>query len=84
MRVSEIDKVTGKVLFRVFDQNNTQASKSLENILVQNCLEHSGGSDDSEKKKVKQLADLLEKIFTLDAEKRISCADCLQHPFIVD
>jgi serine/threonine-protein kinase PRP4 len=84
LRVSEIDKVTGKVLFRVFDQNNTQASKSLENILVQNCLEHSGGSDDSEKKKVKQLADLLEKIFTLDAEKRISCADCLQHPFIVD
>ena len=35
-------------------------------------------------KKVKQLQDLLEKILTLDASKRITTTQALTHPFIVE
>lgn len=35
-------------------------------------------------KKVNQLKDLLEKILTLDATKRIAINQALMHPFIVE
>lgn len=37
---------------------------------------------DSERKKVLQLADLLEKMLLMDPEKRISPRDAIEHPFI--
>ena len=39
---------------------------------------------DIERKKALQLADLLDKIFNMDPEKRITVGDALQHPFIVE
>lgn len=39
---------------------------------------------DDQAKKVKQLQDLLEKILTLDASKRITITQALTHPFIVE
>lgn len=39
---------------------------------------------DDQAKKVNQLKDLLEKILTLDASKRIAINQALMHPFIVE
>ena len=39
---------------------------------------------DGERKKALQLADLLNQIFNIDPEKRITVLDALQHPFIVE
>lgn len=39
---------------------------------------------DDQAKKVNQLKDLLEKIITLDASKRIGISQALTHPFIVE
>lgn len=33
---------------------------------------------------LKELADLLDKIFNMDPAKRITVAECLKHPFIKD
>lgn len=84
LRIAEVDKVTGKTMFRVFDSNTLSANKTghLESILSAVCVEH--GGDDFERKKVRQLSDLLEKIFILDPERRITASECLQHPFIID
>ena len=84
LRIAEVDKVTGKTMFRVFDNNALSANKTgrLESILSALCVEH--GGDDFERKKVRQLCDLLEKIFILDPERRITASECLQHPFIID
>ena len=84
LRIAEVDKVTGKTMFRVFDSNTLSANRTghLESILSAVCVEH--GGDDFERKKVRQLSDLLEKIFILDPERRITASECLQHPFIID
>lgn len=84
LRIAEVDKVTGKTMFRVFDNNTLSANKTghLESMLNAVCVEH--GGDDFERKKVRQLSDLLEKIFILDPERRITAGECLQHPFIID
>ena len=39
---------------------------------------------DVEKRKLLQFKDLLEKMLTLDPERRISPSEALKHPFIVD
>jgi len=43
---------------------------------------HKAKDDDT--KKLKEFADLLEKIFILDPSKRYTVKECLQHPFIRD
>ena len=45
-------------------------------------LQTSAGADKSSRKKLMQLADLLNKMLHLDPERRISVSDALQHPFI--
>ena len=84
LRIAEVDKVTGKTMFRVFDNNTIAANKTgrVESVLATVCVEH--GGDDFERKKARQLSDLLEKIFILDPERRITVTECLQHSFIVD
>ena len=71
-------------MFRVFDNNTIAANKTgrVESVLATVCVEH--GGDDFERKKARQLSDLLEKIFILDPERRITVTECLQHSFIVD
>ena len=39
---------------------------------------------EGERRKVVQLADLLERMIALDPEKRISAKEALRHPFIKD
>lgn len=39
---------------------------------------------DETKKKVVQLRDLLDKMLSLDASKRLSVSQSLQHPFITE
>ena len=84
LRIAEVDKVTGKTMFRVFDNNTIAANKTgrVESVLATVCVEH--GGDNFERKKARQLSDLLEKIFILDPERRITVTECLQHSFIVD
>ena len=41
-------------------------------------------SSEDMKRKVGQLKDLLDKIFMIDAAKRISLNQCLTHPFIIE
>ena len=40
-------------------------------------------NESDNKKKLLQLVDLLERIFVLEPEKRITPLDALKHPFIV-
>ena len=84
LRIAEVDKVTGKTMFRVFDNSTITANKTgrVESVLATVCVEH--GGDNFERKKARQLSDLLEKIFILDPERRITVTECLQHSFIVD
>lgn len=37
---------------------------------------------DCDSHQVKEFADLLEKIFILDPERRITVSECLKHPFL--
>ena len=48
---------------------------------VATLLGSTEGLTKPERIKVEQLADLLEKIFTLDPDKRITPEDALRHPF---
>ena len=43
---------------------------------------HDKNLGEAERRKVSQLADLLDKIFTFDPEKRITVTHALTHPFI--
>jgi len=50
--------------------------------IYESILKHKAEGDDI--KKLKEFADLLDKIFNLDPAKRITVAECLKHPFIKD
>jgi len=50
--------------------------------IYESLLKHKAEGDDV--KKLKEFADLLDKIFILDPAKRSSVQDCLKHPFIKD
>jgi serine/threonine-protein kinase PRP4 len=43
---------------------------------------HDKNLGEAERRKVAQLADLLDKMFNFDPEKRITVNDALRHPFI--
>jgi len=54
-----------------------------ERDLLEMLTDHTAASMSvGERKKLPQLADLLEKIFILDPEKRLKVEDALNHPFI--
>jgi len=75
--VIEEDPVTKQSIRRVI--RDTSAKKDLAKIFTRDETMSPG-----ERKKILQLADLLNQIFNLDAEKRITVGDALQHPFIVE
>ena len=75
--VIEEDPVTKQSIRRVI--RDTSAKKDLAKIFTRD-----DAMSPAERKKALQLADLLNQIFNLDAEKRITVWDALQHPFIVE
>jgi len=75
--VLEEDPVTKKSIRRLI--RDAKPSRDLAKIFTRDS-----DMSDAEKKKALQLADLLDKMFNMDPEKRITAAEALQHPFIVD
>lgn len=69
--MEEPDPVTHQIVKRMIPNPQKQAGFS-------KILAHQSDN----KKKVNQLADLLERMFALEPEKRITPLDALQHPFI--
>lgn len=69
--MEEPDPVTHQIVKRMIPNPQKQAGFS-------KLLAHQSDN----KKKVNQLADLLERMFALEPEKRITPLDALQHPFI--
>lgn len=69
--MEEPDPVTHQIVKRMIPNPQKQAGFS-------KLLAHQSDT----KKKVNQLADLLERMFALEPEKRITPLDALQHPFI--
>jgi len=54
-----------------------------EKDLLEMLSQHTAvGISPADRKKLPQLADLLEKIFVLDPERRLKVEDALSHPFI--
>lgn len=72
----EEDKVSGQQVRKIL--HVMKASKNLTRALQSSTLR----PDPATKRKVNQLGDLLEKIFVLDPEKRITVDEALAHPFI--
>jgi serine/threonine-protein kinase PRP4 len=75
--VIEEDPVTKKSIRRLI--RDAKPSRDLAKIFTRDS-----DMSDAEKKKALQLADLLDKMFNMDPEKRITAAEALQHPFVVD
>eukprot|EP00039_Didymoeca_costata_P022972 m.5710 g.5710 ORF g.5710 m.5710 type:complete len:528 (+) comp3369_c0_seq1:288-1871(+) len=75
--VTEFDKVTRKQRMRIID--NIEAHPQL--LTAKLKMPKRG---DSERKKVSQFRDLLDKMLTIDPEKRITPKDALKHPFITE
>ncbi|KII63462.1 Serine/threonine-protein kinase PRP4 [Thelohanellus kitauei] len=74
----EIDKITQK------DKTTVISKIEKVNDLTKMLFEKAVDADETTKKKILQLKDLLENIFTIDQTKRISVMDCINHPFIKD
>lgn len=66
----EEDPVTKKPVKRII--SNVQVKKSFAQLLA---------NSDGERAKVMQLVDLLERMMTLDPEKRLDPSSALKHPF---
>ena len=75
--VIEEDPVTKKSIRRLI--RDAKPSRDLAKIFTRDS-----DMSDAEKKKALQLADLLDKMFNMDPEKRITAAEALQPPFVVD
>ena len=75
--VIEEDPVTKKSIRRLI--RDAKPTKDLTKICTRD-----GGMSADERKKALQLADLLNQIFNLDSEKRITVGEALQHPFVVE
>lgn len=75
--VVEEDPVTKQSIRRLI--RDAKPTKDLAKIFTKDA-----DMSDVERKKALQLADLLDKIFNMDPEKRITVGDALQHPFIVE
>jgi len=75
--VVEEDPVTKKSIRRLV--RDAKPTKDLSKIFTRDS-----DMSDGERKKALQLADLLNQIFNIDPEKRITVLDALQHPFIVE
>jgi len=75
--VVEEDPVTKQSIRRLI--RDAKPTKDLAKILTRDT-----DMSDIDRKKALQLADLLDKIFNMDPEKRITVGEALQHPFIVD
>ena len=73
--LEEEDLLTKQMVTRTIENIKVDANKSL----ARRCT----SSDPAEKKRVAALVDLLERVFSLDPDKRITPAEALQHPFIV-
>ena len=75
--VVEEDPVTKQSIRRLI--RDAKPTRDLAKILTKDT-----DMSDVERKKAIQLADLLDKIFNMDPEKRITVVEALQHPFIVE
>jgi serine/threonine-protein kinase PRP4 len=75
--VIEEDPVTKSSIRRLI--RDVKPTKDLAKIFTRDS-----SMSDVERKKALQLADLLEKMFNLDSEKRITATEALQHPFITE
>jgi serine/threonine-protein kinase PRP4 len=75
--VVEEDAVTKKTIRRLI--RDAKPTKNLAKIFLRD-----EDMSDGERKKALQLADLLNQIFNIDPEKRITVNEALQHPFIVE
>jgi len=75
--VIEEDPVTKKTIRRLI--RDAKPTKDLAKIFLRD-----EDMNDGERKKALQLADLLNQIFNIDPEKRITVGEALQHPFIVE
>jgi len=78
-------KATKKMMTRII----TDCSQ--KRTILDGCLHRVGEKQKSSKpedmlyvKKAKQFADLIEKMTTLDPERRPSCEELLEHPFLTD
>jgi serine/threonine-protein kinase PRP4 len=74
--VVEDDPVTRQAIRRLI--RDAKPVKELSAVLAA----HDKNLGEAERRKVSQLADLLDKIFTFDPEKRITVTNALTHPFI--
>ena len=74
--VVEDDPVTRQAIRRLI--RDAKPVKELSAVLAA----HDKNLGEAERRKVSQLADLLDKIFTFDPEKRITVTHALTHPFI--
>jgi len=75
--VVEEDPVTKKTIRRLI--RDAKPTKDLAKIFLRD-----EDMNDGERKKALQLADLLNQIFNIDPEKRMTVGEALQHPFIVE
>jgi serine/threonine-protein kinase PRP4 len=80
-KLHEVDKYTKAVL--VTPTRILKPSRDLHKMLKAHSSQDGKGPD-LEKIKLAQLADLLEKIFILDPDKRLTVEQALYHPFIRD
>jgi serine/threonine-protein kinase PRP4 len=72
----DIDKVTGKDIFR---RISIQPTRELRSMLIAHSPKNISEED---MKLVAQLADFLDKCLVLAPDKRLSVSDALKHPFI--
>jgi len=74
-RSVEIDKVSRREMVKYIVFKNK--TRDIGKILL-----GAAGNDKGERQNAMLLKDLLERLFTLDPDKRIIPSDCLKHPFI--
>jgi len=74
--VVEEDPVTHREIRRLI--RDAKPAKDLGAVLAA----HDKNLGEAERRKVAQLADLLDKMFNFDPEKRMTVSQALAHPFI--
>nr|PNR47769.1 hypothetical protein PHYPA_012242 [Physcomitrium patens] len=72
----EEDPVTKKMVKRIIRNDHFIKPKDMGHLI------HSSGTAEEDTKLVMQFKDLLEKMFILDPDKRLTVSEALSHPFI--
>lgn len=72
----EEDPVTKKMVKRIIRNDHFVKPKDMGHLI------YSSGTADEDSKLVAQFRDLLEKMFILDPDKRMTVSEALNHPFI--